>query len=135
MRAPFVFGDDPVPLACLLQDGGFADVAVQALPGVVTFDSVQAFIRSQSAGSPLASHVNLHDEALLARMADVVAAALRAQTADEPIAFPIQAHIARGLGHRGPAAGGGSDGGQNRRCSSAGLISPTGLPSGSSTMA
>jgi hypothetical protein len=41
MRAPFVFGDDPETLASLLQDAGFADVAVQAVPGKVKFDSIQ----------------------------------------------------------------------------------------------
>jgi SAM-dependent methyltransferase len=94
MRAPFVFGDDPLPLVHLLQDAGFADVVTQAAPGMVRFDSVQAFIRYQSAGSPLAAHINLRDDALLARIADVVATDLGCPTAEEPVEFAIEAHLA-----------------------------------------
>jgi hypothetical protein len=32
MRAPFVFGDDPTPLASLHKDAGFVDVTVQGEP-------------------------------------------------------------------------------------------------------
>ena len=94
MRAPFVFGDDPAPLASLHKDAGFIDVAVQAVPGVVKFDSIQAFIRYQCAGSPLAAHVNLRDETLLTRIAEVVAATLDAPVTDEPVEFAIEAHLA-----------------------------------------
>ena len=95
MRAPFAFGDDPQPIASLLRDAGFANVTVRARPGTVKFDSIHAFIRYQSAGS-LAAHVNLTDEALLSRIADSVSAALGTPTADEPVEFPIEAHIAHG---------------------------------------
>jgi SAM-dependent methyltransferase len=94
LRAPFVFGDDPRPLASLHKDAGFVDVAVQAVPGMVKFDSIQAFIRYQCAGSPLAAHVNLRDETLLTRIAEVVAATLDAPVRDEPVEFPIEAHLA-----------------------------------------
>jgi SAM-dependent methyltransferase len=93
MRAPFVFGDDPAPLASLHQDAGFADVTVQAVPGMVKFGSVQAFIRYQCAGSPLAAHVDLRDEILLTRIAEVVAATLDAPVTDEPVEFAIEAHL------------------------------------------
>jgi len=69
-------------------------VTVQAVPGVVRFGSVQAFIRYQCAGSPLATQVNLRDEALLTRIADAVAAALGAPVTDEPVEFAIEAHLA-----------------------------------------
>jgi len=94
MRAPFVFGDDPAPLVSLHKDAGFADVTVLAVPGVVMFGSVQAFIRYQCAGSPLATQVNLRDEALLTRIADAVAATLAAAVTDEPVEFAIEAHLA-----------------------------------------
>ena len=96
MRAPFAFGDNPQPIASLLRDAGFANVTVRARPGTVKFDSIHAFLRCQSAGSPLAAHVNLTDEALLSRIADSVSAALGTPDADEPVEFPIEAHIAHG---------------------------------------
>jgi SAM-dependent methyltransferase len=95
MRTPFGFGDDPAPLMQLLQDAGFADAVTQAASGMVRFASVQAFIRYQSAGSPLAAHVDLRDEALLARIADIVAADLDRPSADEPVEFAIEAHLGR----------------------------------------
>jgi SAM-dependent methyltransferase len=94
MRAPFVFGDDPTPLASLHKDGGFAGVTVQAVPGMVKFGSIQAFIRYQCAGSPLAAHVNLRDQTLLTRIAEVVAATLDAPVTGEPVEFAIEAHLA-----------------------------------------
>jgi SAM-dependent methyltransferase len=94
MRAPFVFGDDPAPLASLHQDAGFADVTVQAVPGRVRFGSVQAFVRYQCAGSPLAAHIDLRDETLLTRIAEVVATALDAPVTGEPVEFAIEAHLA-----------------------------------------
>jgi ubiquinone/menaquinone biosynthesis C-methylase UbiE len=96
MRAPFVFGDDPAPLASLLEDAGFADVTVQAVSGTVRFGSIPMFVGYQCAGSPLAAHVNLNDEALLARIAEQVAGALASPTAHEPVEFPIEAHLAYG---------------------------------------
>jgi SAM-dependent methyltransferase len=95
MRTPFVFGDDPAPLIDLLQDASFADAATQAASGVVRFDSVQAFIRYQSAGSPLAAHIDLRDEALIARIADAVTTDLDCPSAEAPVEFAIEAHLAR----------------------------------------
>ena len=94
MRAPFVFGDDPRLLASLYEDAGFIDVTVQAVPGMVRFDSIQAFVRYQCAGSPLAAHVNLRDETLLTHIAEVVAATLGAPVTGEPVEFAIEAHLA-----------------------------------------
>lgn len=94
MRAPFVFGDDPGPLTSLLDGADFADVAVQARSGTVRFDSIQEFIGYQCAGSPLATHVNLRDDSLLARIAEMVASMLGSPMADEPVEFPIEAHVA-----------------------------------------
>ena len=96
MRAPFVFGDDAAPLASLLDGAGFTDVEVHAMSGTVRFGSIPMFVGYQCAGSPLAAHVNLRDEALLARIAEQVAAALGAPVADEPVEFPIEAHVAHG---------------------------------------
>ena len=93
MRAPFVFGDDPGSLTSLLEGAGFIDVTVQAMPGTVRFDSIQEFIAYQCAGSPLAAHVDLQDASLLARIAEMVAAALGSPIAEEPIEFPIEAHV------------------------------------------
>ena len=61
MRAPFVFGDDRRSLAELLESAGLVDVAVEARAGEVRFGSVEAFVRYQCAGSPLAAHVDPGD--------------------------------------------------------------------------
>jgi hypothetical protein len=58
---------------------------------MVRLDSVQAFIRYQIAGSPLASHADLCAEALLALIADIVTAELDSPAGEEPIAFPLRA--------------------------------------------
>ena len=68
-------------------------MTVQAVPGRVKFESIQAFIRYQCAGSPLAAHVNLRDETLLIRIAEVVAATLDAPVTGEPVEFAIEAHL------------------------------------------
>jgi len=93
MRAPFVFGDDPTPLASLHTDAGFVDVTVQAATGMVRFDSIEAFIRYQCAGSPLAALVNLRDDTLMTRIAEVVAATLDAPVTGQPAEFAIEAHL------------------------------------------
>jgi SAM-dependent methyltransferase len=86
MRAPFVFGDDPRPLATLLESAGFGDVDVQARAGTVRFASVEAFVRCQRAASPLAAHVDVrHEAGLIAYVA--------ARAAAE---FPIEAAVALG---------------------------------------
>ena len=69
-------------------------MTVQAVPGMVKFDSIQAVIRYQCAGSPLAAHVNLRDQTLLTRIAEVVAATLDAPVTGEPVEFAIEAHLA-----------------------------------------
>ena len=87
MRAPFVFGDDPRPLATLLESAGFGDVDVQARAGTVRFGSVEAFVRCQRAASPLAAHVDVrHEPDLIAYVA-----------ARAPAVFPIEAAVATGL--------------------------------------
>jgi SAM-dependent methyltransferase len=87
MRAPFVFGDDPRPLAALLESAGFVDVDVQARTGTVRFRSVEAFVRSQRAASPLAARVDVrHEPDLIAYVA-----------ARAPAEFPIEAMVATGL--------------------------------------
>jgi SAM-dependent methyltransferase len=86
MRAPFVFGDDPRPLATLLDSAGFGDVDVQAGVGTVRFGSVEAFVRCQRAASPLAAHVDVrHEPDLIAHVA-----------ARAPAVFPIEAAIVTG---------------------------------------
>jgi SAM-dependent methyltransferase len=86
MRAPFVFGDDPRPLVSLLDSAGFGDVDVQARAGIVRFASVEAFVRSQRAASPLAAHVDVRHEPDLIAYVEARAAA----------EFPIEAAVASG---------------------------------------
>jgi SAM-dependent methyltransferase len=97
MRAPFVFDDDPRPLAALLGSAGFGEVDVQARAGVVRFGSVEAFVRCQRAGSPLAAHVQPRYEAeLVARVADGLGV-----RPHDPAVFPIEAAVATGLAEAG----------------------------------
>jgi SAM-dependent methyltransferase len=87
MRAPFAFGDDPRPLAVLLESAGFVDVDVRARAGTVRFASVEAFVRSQRAASPLAAHVDVgHEAELIAYVEDRASGV-----------FPIEAAVATGL--------------------------------------
>jgi SAM-dependent methyltransferase len=97
MRAPFVFDDDPRPLAALLGSAEFGEVDVQARAGVVRFGSVEAFVRCQRAGSPLAAHVEPRDEAdLIARVADGLGV-----RPHDPAVFPIEAAVVTGLAEVG----------------------------------
>jgi SAM-dependent methyltransferase len=89
MRAPFVFGDDRRSLAELLEAAGLVDVAVEARTGEVRFGSVEAFVRYQCAGSPLAALVDPGDVGRLT--------ALVAEGLGDRAEFPIEAAAATGV--------------------------------------
>lgn len=92
MRAPFQFGDDERPLLELVADATFADAAVAARSGEVRFPSVDALVRMQVAGSPLAPHVGNNEERLAA-LVTVLVDRLAGFVAENGLTFPIQAHL------------------------------------------
>jgi hypothetical protein len=92
MRAPFQFGDDERPLLELVADATFADAAVAARSGEVRFPSVDALVRMQVAGSPLAAHVGNNEERLAA-LVTVLVDRLAGFVAENGLTFPIQAHL------------------------------------------
>ena len=99
MRAPFSLGDAE-ELSSLVGAGGFEALDLRAETGGVRFPSVERFVASYVAGSPLAGPVAAAPaEARGALLAEVVAK-LR-QFGREELEFPIEAHLARA---RRPAA-------------------------------
>ena len=100
MRAPFSLGD-PEELSSLIAEGGFEALDLRAETGAVRFASVERFVASYVAGSPLAAPVAAASpEARDALLAEVVAKLEQFVGGDE-LKFPIEAHLARA---RRPAA-------------------------------
>jgi SAM-dependent methyltransferase len=94
MRAPFSLGDAE-ELSSLVGAGGLDALDLRAESGAVRFPSVERFVASYVAGSPLAGPVAAAPaEARGALLAEVVAK-LR-QFGREELEFPIEAHLARG---------------------------------------
>jgi hypothetical protein len=94
MRAPFSLGD-PEELSSLIPEGGFEVLDLRAETGTVRFASVERFVASYVAGSPLAAPVAAAPpEARDALLAEVVAK-LRQFVSGGELKFPIEASLAR----------------------------------------
>jgi ubiquinone/menaquinone biosynthesis C-methylase UbiE len=94
MRAPFSLGD-PEELSSLVAEGGFETLDLRAEAGAVRFASVEHFVASYVAGSPLAAPVAAAPaEARDALLAEVVAKLEQFVGGDE-LKFPIEAYLAR----------------------------------------
>jgi ubiquinone/menaquinone biosynthesis C-methylase UbiE len=92
MRAPFALSDAD-ELAALVRAAGFQNVAIHQRSGTVRFPSLERFVLSYVAGSPLAGPVAQADDAAReALMADVRNALVKF-TSDAELAFPIAAHL------------------------------------------
>jgi ubiquinone/menaquinone biosynthesis C-methylase UbiE len=92
MRAPFSLSDAG-ELGCLFEDAGFREVTVQQRIGAVKFPSIERFVLSYVAGSPLAGHVSqAGDEARENLIADT-RQALENYISDSGLSFPIAAHL------------------------------------------
>jgi SAM-dependent methyltransferase len=92
MRAPFGLSDAD-EFADLVRAAGFQGVTIQQRSGTVRFPSVERFVLSYVAGSPLAGPVSqANDAARTALIADVKEA-LSKYTNDSELAFPIAAHL------------------------------------------
>ena len=92
MRAPFGLSNAD-ELAALVRNAGFQEVVIQQRVGTVHFPSVERFVLSYVAGSPLAGPVSqASDEARGALITDA-RNALGQYTTNTEVAFPIAAHL------------------------------------------
>ena len=92
MRAPFGLSDAD-ELAALVRAAGFQNVAVHQRGGTVRFPSVERFVLSYVAGSPLAGPVAQAGDAAREALMTDVRNALVTFTNDTELAFPIAAHL------------------------------------------
>ncbi|MET4222047.1 ubiquinone/menaquinone biosynthesis C-methylase UbiE [Bradyrhizobium sp. LB7.2] len=92
MRAPFGLSNAD-ELEALVRATGFQDVAIQQRSGTVRFPTVERFVLSYVAGSPLAGPVSQADAAARAALITDVRNALGKFTSNDELAFPIAAHL------------------------------------------
>jgi SAM-dependent methyltransferase len=92
VRAPFGLSNAD-ELAGLVRDAGFRNIEIQQRVGTVRFPSVERFVLSYVAGSPLAGPVSQAND--LARSAVIAEAtnALAKYTSNAELVFPIAAHL------------------------------------------
>ena len=95
MRAPFGLSDAST-LTNLVGDAGFRDVTVQQRVGTVRFPSVERFILSYVAGSPLAGPVSQANDAAREKLISDARNALGKYATNSELAFPIAAHLVTG---------------------------------------
>jgi ubiquinone/menaquinone biosynthesis C-methylase UbiE len=92
MRAPFGLSNAD-ELADLVRAAGFQDVAIQQRVGTVRFPSVERFVLSYVAGSPLADPVSQANDVARGALITDVRNALEKYTSNTELAFPIAAHL------------------------------------------
>jgi ubiquinone/menaquinone biosynthesis C-methylase UbiE len=92
MRAPFGLSDAN-ELSRLVADAGFQNIKVQRRVGAVEFPSVERFVLSYVAGSPLASHVSQASDVARENLAAKTKLALEKYVGDRGLSFPIAAHL------------------------------------------
>ena len=92
MRAPFGLSNAD-ELEALVGAAGFQNIAVQQRSGTVRFPSVERFVLSYVAGSPLAGPVSKADDAAREALLTDVRNALAKYTSNTELAFPIAAHL------------------------------------------
>ena len=92
MRAPFGLSNAE-ELAALVRDAGFQDVVIQQRAGTVRFASIERFVLSYVAGSPLAGPVSQASDAARGALITDVRNALGQYTTNTELAFPIAAHL------------------------------------------
>jgi hypothetical protein len=92
MRAPFGLSNAD-ELTALVRAAGFQNVAIQQRSGTVRFPSVERFVLSYVAGSPLAGPVSKADDAAREALITDVRNALAKYTSNAELAFPIAAHL------------------------------------------
>ncbi|MCK1780421.1 class I SAM-dependent methyltransferase [Bradyrhizobium sp. 132] len=92
MRAPFGLSNAD-ELEALVRATGFQDIVIQQRSGIVRFPTVERFVLSFVAGSPLAGPVSQADDAARAALITDVRNALGKFTSNDELAFPIAAHL------------------------------------------
>lgn len=92
MRAPFGLSNAE-ELVALVGAAGFQKIAVRQRSGTVRFPSVERFVLSYVAGSPLAGPVSKADDAAREALITDVRNALAKYTSNTELAFPIAAYL------------------------------------------
>jgi len=92
MRAPFALSDAD-QLEALVRAADFENVTIQQRSGMVRFTSVERFVLSYVAGSPLAGPVSQANDAAREALITDVRNGLKKYTSDTELAFPIAAHM------------------------------------------
>jgi ubiquinone/menaquinone biosynthesis C-methylase UbiE len=92
MRAPFGLSDAS-ELTQLVEAAGFRDVKVHQRVGTIQFPSIERFVSSYIAGSPLAGHVSQANDAAREKLRADSAQALGKYINNQGISFPIAAHL------------------------------------------
>jgi ubiquinone/menaquinone biosynthesis C-methylase UbiE len=92
MRAPFGLADAD-ELSRLVAAAEFQDIKVQRRVGDIEFSSVERFIWSYVAGSPLASHVSQASDMTREQLTEDAKLALGKYVRSRGLSFPIAAHL------------------------------------------
>ena len=92
MRAPFGLADAD-ELSRLVAAANFQEITVQRRVGAIEFPSVERFVLSYVAGSPLASHVSQASDAAREHLTDETKLALGKYVGTSGLSFPIAAHL------------------------------------------
>jgi ubiquinone/menaquinone biosynthesis C-methylase UbiE len=92
MRAPFGLADAD-ELSRLVAAANFQDITVQRRVGAIEFPSVERFVPSYVAGSPLASHVSQASEVAREHLAEYTKLELGKYVGSSGLSFPIAAHL------------------------------------------
>jgi hypothetical protein len=92
MRTPFGLSNAE-ELTALVRTAGFQDVAIQQRVGTVRFASVDRFVLSYVAGSPLAGPVAQTNDAARGALITDARNALAQYITNAELAFPIAAHL------------------------------------------
>jgi ubiquinone/menaquinone biosynthesis C-methylase UbiE len=92
MRAPFGLSNAD-ELAALVRAAGFQNIAIQQRNGTVRFPSIERFVLSYVAGSPLAGPVSQANDAAREALITDLRNALGKYTSNTELIFPIAAHM------------------------------------------
>jgi hypothetical protein len=92
MRAPFGLSNAD-ELAALVRAAGFQNIAIQQRSGTVRFPSIERFVFSYVAGSPLAGPVSQANDAAREALITDLRNALGKYRSNTELAFPIAANL------------------------------------------